>query len=268
MDRKKIFFPSNIKFLRERKKMSQEGLANALNMTRSKINALESGQTKAPQPEDLLNFSEYFKLSVDTLLKVDLSRLSELSIRELEEGNDIYMRGSNLRIIAITVDGKNKENMEYVPVKAKAGYRAGFNDPEFIAGLPKFSMPHLPKSGTFRMFPTVGDSMLPIPENSEIIAQYIEDWTAIKPGTPCIVILKGEQDFVFKQVTIKENGFELRSFNAIYAPYVVAAEDVLEIWKYYKHQTGTLPEKTELAELKDMIVQLGKNMAGQDKVKY
>ncbi len=254
----KLFFNSNIRFLRERKKISQEELASQLELSRNKLQALESGKTVNPAVTDLIKFSGYFKISIDSLLKVDLKKLGELKLKDLLAGNDVYMTGSNIRVLAITVDKNNKENTEYVPVKAKAGYRAGYNDPEYIAALPKFSLPNLPTTGTFRMFPTTGDSMLPIPENSDVIAQYIQDWKTIKADTPCIVILKGEQDFVFKLVTIQGNDeILLRSLNKNYAPYTVNSDAVLEIWKYYKHQTGTLPQPdTDLQELKTLIMGL------------
>jgi len=255
----KYFFHSNLKFLRERKSLSQEDLAQTLDIKRDKLQALESGRTKNPIMEDLINFSEYFKISVDTMLKVDLTKLGELKLRELFAGNDVYMTGSNIRVLAITVDSNNKENTEYVPVKAKAGYRSGYNDPEFIASLPKFSLPNLPGSGSFRMFPTTGDSMLPIPENSEVIAQFVQDWTSLGQDTPCIVILKAEQDFVFKLVTVYNDGrILLKSLNRNYEPYTVSSNEILEIWKYYKHQTGTLPgAATDLQELKKLILDLG-----------
>lgn len=254
----KIFFHNNIRLLRERKKKSQEELAATLDLSRNKLQALESGKTVNPTAVDLVKFSDYFKISVDSLLKVDLAKLGELRLKELMAGNDVYMTGSKIRVLAITVNNDNKENMEYVPVKAKAGYMAGYNDPEFIAGLPRFSLPNLPKSGTFRMFPTTGDSMLPIPENSEVIAQYVEDWKNLKPETACIVLLKGQQDFVFKLTTLQADGtLLLKSLNRNYAPYTVNSEDVLELWKYYKHQTGTLPQpESDLQELKTLILEL------------
>lgn len=257
----KIFFHNNIRLLRERKKMSQEEVSQQLDLSRNKLQALESGKTVNPSAMDMIKFSEYFKVSVDSLLKIDLVKLGELKLKELMTGNDVYMTGSKIRVLAITVDKNNKENTEYVPVKAKAGYRVGYNDPEYIAALPRFSLPNLPKTGTFRMFPTTGDSMLPIPENSDVIAQYIQDWKSIQPRTPCIVILKGEQDFVFKLVTIQNSGeVLLRSLNRNYEPYTVNSEDILEIWKYYKHQTGTLPPpETDLQELKTLILDLKYN---------
>ena len=254
----KIFFHNNIRFLRERKKMSQGELCTELDLDRNKLQALESGKTINPSVGDMIKFSEYFKVSVDSLLKVDLPKLGELKLKDLLAGNDVYMTGSKIRVLAITVDKDNKENVEYVPIKAKAGYLAGYNDPEYIATLPKFSLPNLPKSGTFRIFPTTGDSMLPIPENSEVIAQYVQDWKNLKPDTLCVVVLKGQQDFVFKMVTIQDNGeILLRSLNRNYSPYTVNNDDVLEIWRYYKHQTGTLPQpETDLQELKALILQL------------
>src|ERR1700748_1708973 len=104
MKEQKVFFPSNLKFLRERKKLSQESLANTLDFTRSKLAALESAATKAPQPEDLIAIADYFKVSIDTLLKVDLPKLGAFKMHELEMGNDVYMAGSRIRVLAITVD--------------------------------------------------------------------------------------------------------------------------------------------------------------------
>jgi transcriptional regulator with XRE-family HTH domain len=175
MNSPKIFFPGNVKTLRERKKLSQEDLASILEIKRSKLAALESGQTKSPPFEDVINLSEYFKVSIDSLLKVDLSKLGEFKLRELEAGNDVYITGSNIRVLAISVDkGTREENVEYVPIKAKAGYRAGYNDPDYIGSLPKFSFPNLPKSASYRVFPITGDSMLPIPDGSDIICKYIQ----------------------------------------------------------------------------------------------
>lgn len=257
MNTQKVFFHTNLRWLRERKKISQEHLGNILGVTRSKLNAMESGQTKAPQPEDFINIAEYFKVSVDALLKVDLTKMSELTFRELEAGNDVYMQGGKLRILAITVDKSNKENVEYVPIKAKAGYQAGYSDPEYLATLQRLSFPNLPKGKTFRMFPTSGDSMLPIPEGSEILCSYIENWSEIKRKTLCIAILKNDQDFVFKQVTLREDGLLMESLNKMYLPYVVAVEDVLELWEYYSFQSKELPvASTDLLEVKSMIDEL------------
>ncbi|MGX5858270.1 XRE family transcriptional regulator [Dyadobacter jiangsuensis] len=240
----KHFFGKNVRFLRERRKLTQEDLSQKLDMTRVKLSAIEAGRTENPASNDIILFSDFFQISIDTFFRVDLSKLSELKIRDLEAGNDVYMTGGSLRVLAVSVDKANKENIEYVPIKAKAGYRNGFSDPDYIATLPKFSLPTVPQSGTFRMFPTAGDSMLPIPEGADVICEFLEDWTRIKPGTLCILTLKGEQDLVFKSVTIdlEARTFCLHSLNKAYSPYEVAVSDVLEVWKYHSYQSRDVPE--------------------------
>ncbi|PSK93225.1 XRE family transcriptional regulator [Taibaiella chishuiensis] len=238
----KIFFHTNIRFLRERKRFSQDDLSQLIDISRIKLQALESGRTKNPSAADLVKFSEQFRISIDALLKINLPVLGELKIRELEAGNDVYMTGGKLRVLAITVDKSNKENLEYIPLKAKAGYARSYNDPQYLAGLPRFSLPNLPK-GTFRMFPTTGDSMLPFPEGCDIIGHYLEDWKNIKARTPCIVVLNGMQDIVFKLVTLgTDRNILLESLNPGYQPYTVAAADVLELWQFHSYHTRVVPE--------------------------
>jgi len=95
------------------------------------------------------------------------------------------------------------------------------------------------------MFPTTGDSMLPVPEGADVICRYVEDWTALKSGTLCIVILDGEQDFVFKKVTVlpEEKKILLESLNRAYEPYEISAGDVLEIWKFHSYFSKDVPER-------------------------
>src|SRR5690606_12945511 len=130
--------------------------SQVLGFTRSKMSALENGQTKALQPEDLITVSDFFKVSIDSLIRVDLSRLGELKLRELEAGNDLYLKGSKIRVLATTVSPDNEDNVEMVPVRAKAGYLAGYGDPEYISTLPVFQLPQLPRDRKYRMFQTEG----------------------------------------------------------------------------------------------------------------
>lgn len=240
----KDFLKNNLRYMRKRKNLSQEDLAFRLKISRGKLNALENGISKNPQMEDLLKFSEFFSITVDTLLKVDLSQLSPYKMKLIEAGDERYATGTEVRVLALTVDGNDCENMEFVPIKAKAGYRSHYNDPEFISTLPRFTLPHLPKNKTFRMFPTTGDSMLPIPAGAFVIGSYVADWLQLKDGTLCILILKGEQDFVFKQVfhaAQEEKALRLKSLNEAYEPYEVSLRDVLEIWQFHSYLTDTLP---------------------------
>src|ERR1043165_5080969 len=247
MEQPPIYWATNLRLLRHRRGWSQDELAEKLGITRSKLNAHENGKTVNPVAEDLVAFSNFFKVSIDTLLKVDLTKLSETKLQELESGNDNFVTGSKIRVLAMTVDNSNRENIEYVPVKARAGYMAGHTDPEFIATLPRFSMPQLPASRTYRMFPITGRSMLPIPEGSLIITEYVQDWLSIKDDTLCILILKSAgADFVFKQVEnrIKQDKMlRLKSLNyEEFKPYEVPVSDVLEVWRFVSYVSDAVPE--------------------------
>lgn len=237
----KLFWATNLKYLRNRRGMSQDELSAKLEITRVKLNSHENGLAKNPTAEDLVRFSAFFGFSIDNLLKVDLTKLSELQLRELEAGNDIYATGTKIRVLATTVDTDNNDNIELVPVKAKAGYTTGYGDPEYISRLPVFSFPHLPQHRKYRMFPISGDSMHPVPDGAFVIGEFVEDWKTVKKGTPCIVITKNE-GIVFKLVTVSGSNLELRSMNTLYATYEVPVSEVIEVWHFRSLVSDTLPD--------------------------
>ena len=78
----KTFFDSNTRLLRKRKNLTQEDLAREVKTTRSTINNYESGVF--PSLENLLALSEYLGISMDTLLRVDLAKLSQIQLLQLE----------------------------------------------------------------------------------------------------------------------------------------------------------------------------------------
>ena len=137
-----MYFSSNIKFLRKHRSRTQDDVAFALNMKRSTLSGYEN-EVAEPNIEALVAFSKYFNIAIDTLVKVNLSTLSEGQLSQLERGFDPYLKGSNLRILTTTVNSDDRENIELVTEKAKAGYATGFADPEYIKVLPTFSMPFL-----------------------------------------------------------------------------------------------------------------------------
>ncbi len=254
-----MYFSNNIKTLRNRRKRTQDVVAGELGMSRSTLNSYENGSIKNPTLEALMAFSKYFRLSIDTLVKIDLSKLSDFQLSELERGNDVYVTGSRLRVIATTVDSQNKENIEVVPLKAKAGYKNGFADPEFIKKLPTFQLPLLLSDRKYRMFQISGDSMLPIPDKSWVIGEYLENWYDIKDGEAYIVLTQ-EEGLVFKvavnQLRKKKN-LLLKSLNTTYKPYELHLGDIREVWKFCNYLSNELPETTFMKdELLSKILRL------------
>ena len=258
-----IYFDSNMRLLRKRKNLTQEDLAKEVKSTRSTINNYESGIV--PSLDNLLALSEYLGISMDTLMRVDMSKLSQLQLLQLER-QDHYIRGTYLRVLATTVDAHNRENIELVTHKAKAGYTAGYNDPEFISGLPTFQLPFLSREKKYRMFQLDGDSMLPIPDKAYVVGEFLQDWHEIKDGHAYIFLTK-EDGIVFKvaynQIRKKKN-ILLRSLNPIYKPYEMDVHNVLEVWRFVNYSSSELPDETpdlkgfmgKLDELKSEAIKL------------
>ncbi len=239
-----MYFNSNIKFLRKRKGRTQDDVAFSLDMKRPTLSGYENEVAK-PSVEVLLAFSDYFKISVDTLIKIDLTSLPESQLVQLERGYDIYIKGSNLRVLATTVDSENEENIELVSEKAKAGYTSGFADPEYIKVLPTFKLPFLSRERKYRTFQISGDSMLPIPDKSFVTGEYMDNWSYLKDGLPCI-ILTMDDGVVFKIVENKidsEGKLILHSLNTIYDPYDIEVKDVKEIWKFVNYISAEMPDR-------------------------
>lgn len=238
-----MYFDSNIKFLRNRKKLTQDQLALALEIKRSTLNNYENG-ISGPSILSLVILSDYFHVAIDTLLRVDLAKLRESQLYELEHGQDVFLKGSNLRVMATTVDRQNRDNIELVSEKAKAGYTNGFSDPEFISELPVFQLPFLSSERKYRTFQISGDSMLPIPDGAWITGEFMPDWTEIKSGELYVVLTLNE-GLVFKQLKneLAEHGhLQLISLNPAYQPYQLGATEIREVWKFVHYISKEITE--------------------------
>jgi transcriptional regulator with XRE-family HTH domain len=237
-----MYFDANIKLLRKRKKRTQDEVSEALHMKRSTLSGYEN-RVAQPGLEVLLRFSEYYHIAVDTLLRVDLSKLSETQLRQLENGEDVFLRGGNLRVLASTVNASNQENIELVPVKAQAGYTSGYADPEYINELQVFQLPFLSADKKYRTFQLQGDSMFPIPEKAWVTGEYVQDWKQIRTGEACIVLTL-DNGIVFKilENRLEEGRIRLFSLNPMYEPYDVHASEIREIWRFIHFISHEIPE--------------------------
>ncbi|HNY52831.1 MAG TPA: LexA family transcriptional regulator [Bacteroidales bacterium] len=229
--------------MRKRKGRTQDDMAAALDLKRSTLSGYENGVAQ-PGIDVLVSFSGYFNLSIDTLLKIDIAGLSESQLGELERGYDAYVKGSNLRVLTTTVNSENRENIEMVSEKAKAGYTTGYADPEFIGELPVFNLPFLSDKRKYRAFQLKGDSMFPIPEGSWVTGEYLQDWNELVNGKAYIVFTI-DDGIVFKIVenNIRKTGkLTLFSLNPLYEPYEIHINEVREIWKFVNYISNELPE--------------------------
>ncbi len=245
---------SNLKFLRKGKKITQQQFADIMEIKRASVGAYEEDRAE-PKYELLKKIAEFYGLTMDELA----NDVIDDKWKPVPKSN-----ASNLRVLSVTVSDDNRENIELVPVKASAGYLNGYGDPEYVAELPKFSLPMFGQ-GTFRAFEIKGDSMLPLPSGSIIVAEYVENWHDIKPGNTYIVVSK-EDGVVYKRIAFKfkeDKGLKLVSDNKTYEPYWVETADILEVWKAKAFISTQLPEPTPeptMETLTSMMAQMQKTI--------
>jgi transcriptional regulator with XRE-family HTH domain len=205
----------NLKYLRKLRGWTQEEFAVKLGIKRSLLGAYEEERAE-PRIEVLEIVGDMFKLTLDELLRKELSdtKGSYLSKRRAQK----------------LVSASNE--IQLVPVKAAAGYLAGYADPEFLDELNTFTLPML-APGTYRAFEIVGDSMLPTPSGSVIVGEKVEDLEEVKSNQTYVVVSRNE-GIVYKRV-MKNNKSKTKltlvSDNTAYQPYNVNADDVIEVWK-------------------------------------
>jgi transcriptional regulator with XRE-family HTH domain len=247
---------SNLKYLRKKKGLTQQQFADAMEIKRSLVGAYEEERAE-PKYELLKKFASFYELSMDELINDRID--DKWKPRPKSDPG-------NLRVLSISVDSNDRENIELVPVKASAGYLNGYSDPEFISELPKFQLPMF-KQGTYRAFEIKGDSMLPLQSGTIVVGEYLSNWNDLKPGNTYVIISKGD-GIVYKRVgnKLKENKtLKLISDNTVYEPYSIPAEDVLEIWKAKAFISTEFPEpapEPTLETLTTMVSQMQKSLSG------
>ncbi|HEY4208669.1 MAG TPA: LexA family transcriptional regulator, partial [Puia sp.] len=205
----------NLKYLRKLRGWTQEEFAAKLGIKRSLLGAYEEERAE-PRIDVLEIVGDMFKLTLDELLRKELSDT---------KGNYLSKRRAQ-KMASATND------IQLVPVKAAAGYLAGYADPEFLDELNTFTLPML-APGTYRAFEIVGDSMLPTASGSVIVGEKVDDLEDVKSNQTYIVVSRNE-GIVYKRV-MKNNKAKTKltlvSDNTAYQPYNVSTDDVLEVWR-------------------------------------
>src|SRR5665213_2932487 len=244
----------NLKYLRKLRGWTQEEFSNKLGIKRSLLGAYEE-QRADPRLDVLEDLSEIFKVSLDELLLHDPSE---------SKGSGYLAKRRQLKMM-----NADRNLIHFVPVKAAAGYLAGYADSEFIDELNTFTLPML-TGGSYRAFEIIGDSMIPTPSGSVIVGEKVENLDSVKNNAAYIVVSKNE-GIVYKRVVKNnknKNKLTLVSDNPAYQPYQVHTADVLEVWqaqaainKVTQQQRWDVDSLVNLvSNLQDQVTSLKKKM--------
>jgi transcriptional regulator with XRE-family HTH domain len=207
----------NLKYLRKLRGFTQEEFAEKLGIKRSLVGAYEEERAD-PRLDVLEIISDTFKISLDDLLRKDLSI----------SGDNYLSKRRQMKMAAST----ERNVIHFVPVKAAAGYLAGYADSEFIDELNTFTLPML-SGGHYRAFEIIGDSMLPTPSGSIIVGEKVDDLETVKNNMAYIVVSRNE-GIVYKRIVKNnkaKNKLTLVSDNPSYQPYQVNSDDIVELWQ-------------------------------------
>ena len=231
----------NLKYLRKLRGWTQEEFAQKLRIKRSLLGAYEEERAE-PRIDVLETACDIFRLTLDEILRKDLSD---------NKGNYVAKRR------AIKLAG-GRTDIPFVPVKAAAGYLAGYADPEFVDELNTFTLPML-AGGNYRAFEIVGDSMMPTPSGSVIVCEKVDDVDDVKNNLTYIIVSRNE-GIVYKRMLRggrPKNKFTLVSDNPAYKPYTISGEDILEVWQaQYIIAKATQQQRWDVDHLANVVSSL------------
>lgn len=216
-DKSQSVISQNVKHLRKLLGFTQAAFAEEIGATRAQIGSYEEGRA-TPPISVLIEIQKLCSLTLDQLIQKDLSFLTK---------EDLLQSPESINIIP-------ENTIPLIPQKAAAGYMQGFSDPEYLDQLPQLYFPML-RQGEHLAFEIDGDSMLPLPSGTIIIAQKLEKITDIKDGHTYIVA-SNEEGLVYKRVYLKaEIGqspkLHLVSDNPNYEAYEVPMAEIQQLWK-------------------------------------
>jgi transcriptional regulator with XRE-family HTH domain len=236
---------NQIKALRLEKGLSQEEFGTPVNLSRSAVSQIESGQMY-PSLESIGKIVKYYSTSWDNLVG---------NPKRQKPGETLPSPG---RMLVTTVDKSGRDNIVLVPIKAQAGYLQGAQQPEYIERLPTFWLPGL-NNGTYRAFEVSGYSMLAdragFYPGDIVVGEYVERLEDIKDGFVYILVNNAQEvdNIVLKRCLnyLDKGGLIIcKSDNKDpqYPTFPLPVESIKEVWKFKIKLTRQAPEPSGLYE--------------------
>lgn len=143
----------NIRKIRTVKKLSQAAFAQIFNLARPSVGAYEEGRAE-PRIDTILQIANYFGLSIDALLKKDLT------INELVRFDSLKNKKQDLKTIESHQRQGNARNLntKYIPSGKMLDYISNYRNLDYIDGLMAFHLPNI-SSTPARAFDVTDNAM-------------------------------------------------------------------------------------------------------------
>lgn len=271
------FLGINLATLRKYKKLQQAQMLELTGISRATWSDYERGKTE-PDTKTLIKLAELFGVTLDTLLKIDLSQNSDnVHLNKLidagKKGQNVHgkvhasvhlndhnsdsptllvvekRRKEQTVPIIVTVDSRGQENVLFVPVKARAGYLLGFGDPNFIETLSAYRIPGL-NHGTFRIFEVEGHSMFnTLHDKDKVICRW-DSIQNVKDDRVYVLVTKNDGILVKRLINRHSEGVMIcksdNNYKGEYPAIVLNIDHIQEVWYVTDRWTKQLPSPGEI----------------------
>jgi len=210
------YFGVNIKKIRKLKSLSQAEMADVIDLKRGTLGAYEEGRSE-PKIETIIKFANHFSISLDDLLK------RELTVNELLNFN------TNLT----TDETKLRKSFPKIPIITKTvvtDYLQYYDKKSFIDHMPCVEWPLQDDHNEYRAFQIQDLEMSDnegglYPDDIILVERSnLEDFEKEKPS---LVVF---DDLKFRKVIYKDDKLHLKAEHPAIEDLILATQDVKEIW--------------------------------------
>lgn len=198
------FFASNLKYLRKKFNLEQQELAEELGRKSGSTVSDWERNKFIPRIGTLNQLAERFHISVNDLMKTDLTKYTPVAPNMIEVKE----------MVKIPVLGKIACGDPIIAIENVSEYRV----------IPK---DNLHNGGELFFLEASGDSMEPkIPNGSYVLCRKQED---VESGEIAAVLVNGDEETTLKKVIKQGKTILLQPLNENYAPYIITKENPAKI---------------------------------------
>ncbi|MEI2759010.1 MAG: XRE family transcriptional regulator [Bacteroidia bacterium] len=213
-----MFISKNIAFLRKRRELTQQQLADILSITRTAVTNYELGKS-VPEFETFIALCKYFDVTLD-----------DMTFKRLDSNQNLRKAVTNSAIIELNPSAK--ANCFISDQKASAGFGRLIENPKLIEQLPAITLPNAPH-GLNIAFQITGDSMHPTVRHLDYVSgNQINDVKDIRNGYTYVLVDK-DDGIIYKRIYKERAGIRIVSDNPDYPPYMRETDSILAYFKAF-----------------------------------
>ena len=252
------FIGENIKKIRLAKNISQADFAKLFDLARASVGAYEEGRSE-PKIETIIQIANTFSLSIDVLLK------RELSVSEIYSMSTVNEKLNKAhRLVSGASKTELSKSVSFLKKETIVEYLVRRENQSFLNDLPKISIP-LVTSASLMAFEVDGNAMRyggqGLFNRDILIGEKVDQLSTKLEGE--VVALVTKNSLVIRRVKqVNDTSALLQADDPTYEEMEIASEEVVEIWKgvasFAKQLKGPSLLEQRVMKLEEKLNSLGK----------